>query len=219
MNNKLKYILISIGIIVLLLLTKGWWTPKLIIALGGYVNQKEKIVTEIEYRVGDIDTLAVFNKWVESQGITINPEPIIEYIQINNSNTSEPEGTKTFTVHINDSLLDGNFKATNNFKGDLLSAKFNYKPKFPKLIKQVDTVFTTTTITKTLDNKRGMIGIGVGYNSLDYPSAIISYKTPKELQFMLEYGKPTNDIKGIINGAPFTLEREDLWSFKIVKHF
>jgi hypothetical protein len=214
-------ILIGVVLLILIIVLRGWWTKKLIIALGGYVNKEVKVEIDTVRVKGKIDSSAVFTKWVETKGIILNPEPEVEYIYKENplKDVTIIDSTYTYKIGINDSILTGIFTIKNNTKGKLLYNDFNYKPKIPYLLTRVDTLKITKTITETLDNFRGKIGIGIGYNNLDYLSISAGYTTKKGWQVLGEYGKATRDIKEVINGVPFKLKRDDLLGIKIIKNF
>jgi hypothetical protein len=213
---------IAILLILLYLLT-GWLKDKVIVALGGYTHKETVIEKEVKYIKGTFDTLEVFNAYVESKGIILNPKPIIEYkYKYKNPVTSGEEVVDSvlpFKVAIKDSLLNGTFHIINDFKGNLLYSKFNYKPLFPKYLVRVDTIRETIRETNTLSKQRSLLGIGVGYNNLQYPSILGSYTTKKKLQILLEYGKSLDQIKEIKNGETFKVTPIDLYSIKLIKHF
>lgn len=219
MNTKYKLILVGIGVIILLLIFKGWWTKKLIIALGGYVNKEVKVEIDTVKVIGKIDSSAVFTKWVDTKGIVLNPEPIIQYKEKYNpiKDVMEIDSTLTYHIGINDSILAGTFTIKNASNGRLLYNNFNYKPKIPYKLTRVDTLKITKTITETLDNYRAKVLTGVGYNNLDYASLLAGYSTKNGWQFMIEYGKSTRDLKEVIDGIPFKIKQDDLWGVKIIK--
>lgn len=225
-KNYIRNGLIIVGLLLFLWILKTWFSDKIITLLGGYVNKEVEIQIDTQYVKGKIDTLEVFNAYVETKGIILNPIPKIEYrykyIDPVNNKQETVDSIKSFNVKINDSLIDGTFHLINNFEGDLVYSKFNYKPKFPKYITSTDTIKTIVTKTITLDNKRALLGAGVGYttiNNLHIPSLSGSYTTKNNTQFIIEYGKPLNDIKQSIDNKNFVIQSSDLISFKIIKHF
>lgn len=210
-------------LLILLYLLSGWFKDKIIIALGGYTHKETVIQKEVKYIKGTFDTLEVFNAYVESKGIILNPKPIIEYkYKYKNPDTNEEEivdSIKPYNVAIKDSLIDGTFHIINDFKGNLLYSKLRYKALFPKYLIRVDTIRETIKETNTLTKQRSLLGIGVGYNNLQYPSILGSYTTKKKLQVLIEYGKSLEQIKEIKNGETFKVTPTDLWSVKLIKHF
>lgn len=221
-NKNIRNGLIIIIILILLFLLKGWYKNALIVALGGYVNKEVKIETETKYIKGKVDTVAVFNHYVKTRGIILNPKPKIIY---RDKPSTEDDGGitsiafKEFKVNISDTLINGTATVINTFEGDLEDLVIDYKPLFPKYITRTDTIIKTVTITETLDNERAKIGIGVGYNSLNYPSVLTGYTTKNGWQFLGEYGKPLNDIKMYQQGQTFFTPADDLISIKIIKNF
>lgn len=226
-NKNIRNALI-IGILLLLLfLLRGWWKDKIIVALGGYTTKETVIEIEKEYIKGKIDTLEVFNHYVSTNGIILNPEPEIIIKEVPGKvigDTAENEKFKRFNVSVSDSLLLGSAIVLNDFEGNLHSLEFNYKPLFPKYITRTDTIRETKTITNTLTNERTKLGIGLGYNNLNHGSILASYTTKSGWQFIGEYGKSLqnvyipenidfNSLRGYIN------PNEDLISLKIIKNF
>lgn len=221
---NLQNLLIAIIIILLLFIARHWLKDKIITSLGGYTHKEVVTDTIVDYKVGKIDTLAIFNHFVKTKGIVLNPKPEIIYRDKYSNPVSEDSGVisdsiKKYNVTIKDSLIDGTFTVFNNFKGDLLDSYLDYKPLFPKYIARTDTIIKTITNTETLSNKRNLLGIGVGYNNLQYASLLGSWTTKNKWQIIYEYGKPLNKTKQIIEGNTFQLETDDLHSIKIIKHF
>lgn len=222
----MKYLkdIVYLGIIILILIiAKDWIKDKVISSLGGFTDKEVKVKVDSTYQVGKVDTIALFNHYVKTQGINLNPEgkTVYKYKYLNPITKEEvvSDSIREFKVSITDSLIEGTLTVFNSFKGDLLNTLLDYKPKFPKFITRVDTLKIYTNITETLSNKRGLIGIGVGYSSLQYPSILGSYTTKKKWQFIYEYGKSLEDALQLIDGAPFMVKKQDLHSFKIIKHF
>lgn len=187
----------------------------LIRTLGGYTNQENVTVIDSTFTRGKIDTLAVFNHFVRTKGITLNPKPIIEYkykyIDPVIDKEVELDSIKKFTVKIKDSLIDGNLTVINKFNGDLAYTDLDYKPLFPKFIRRTDTLRITKTNTITLSNDKDRIGIGVGANNLQFLSILGSYTTKKDWQFIYEYGRKVN--------IDLTQTPTQLHSIKIIKNF
>jgi len=210
-----------IVILFLLGLLAGYFKDKLIVALGGYTDQTTTTTIDSTFVTGKIDTIAVFNHYVTTKGIILNPKAKIVYkyknplIEIG----ERIDSLKEFNVKVKDSLIDGNMVITNKFNGDLESSILTYKPLFPKYIKRVDTVFINKTITNTLTNKRSLLGLGVGYSNLQYFSILGSYTTKNNWEVIYEYGKPLSKTIEVINGTPIQFNTNDLHSVKLIKHF
>lgn len=222
LEKYIRGIVCIVIIILLLFLGKNWLIPKIITGLGGYTDKETEIKIETEYIKGDVDTVAVFNHYVKTKGIILNPKPKIVYRD--KPSTEEDGGItstafKEFEVDISDTLITGIATITNNFNGNLEDLIIDYKPLFPKYITRTDTIRITKTITETLDNERAKIGIGVGYNSLNYPSVLAGYTTKNGWQFLGEYGKALGDIKVYQSGQTFFTPADDLISLKIIKNF
>lgn len=218
-SKNLKTILYIILLLFLILFLKNNFKNMIIKSLGGYVNKETIIEIDTFYTVGKVDTLAVFNHYVKTKGIILNPTPEIRYKWLKVLPDTQEEvvidSIKEFNVQIKDSLLDGTFKIINDFKGNLVDNEFNYKPLFPKYIRRVDTVKIIKTVTNTLNNQSSKIGIGVGYNNLQSLSVLGSYTTKDDWQFIYEVGKNVNDIP--INLG--NLNVNTTHSIKIIKHF
>ena len=221
----MKNIKTFIGIIIvilIILLFREWIRKTIITNLGGYLEKETTITIDSTFVKGKIDTLEVFNHYVKTNGIILNPEPEIIY-KFKNLVTEEiGDSLKYFQVSIKDSVIDGTINIYNKFNGDLSYANLNYKPIYPKLIKQTDTIIITKTIRETLTNNKSLIGLGAGYtnlNNLHYSSLSASYMSKKKLQVLIEYGKPLNEVKTIIDNKQFTTNSSDLWSIKLIKHF
>lgn len=74
---------------------------------------------------------------------------------------------KEYNNEFKDSLIDGNIFSRIALDGTLVEQNFKYTPKFPKYIKQTDSVFTT--ITKYPEEKVQVyagLGGGVGLSTL-----------------------------------------------------
>lgn len=221
MTKSLRDILIIVGIIILAIILGKYFKDKIIVGLGGYTTQTTDTIKTVEYVQGKIDTIAVFDHYVETHGIVLEPKTKIVYITVKDPvlDVEVVDSLKQFTVQVKDSLIDGKMVITNRFNGDLESSIFNYKPLFPKYITRVDTIKSTTTVTKLLSNERSLLGVGAGYNNLQYLSILGSYTTKSKWQFIYEYGKSVNSTIEIVQGVPFELNSSDLHSIKIIKHF
>jgi len=225
MSKTIRNLIIAIlGIAILVILAK-YFKDKIIVSLGGYTTKTTKTIIEEVLVKGKVDTAAVFNHYVKTHGINLNPKGKVIYKYLPVKDKSGVKGVKIdslkkFTVKIKDSLIEGKFTIYNKFNGDLESSIFKYKPFFPKYITRTDTIFRTKTITETLTRDRSLFGIGGGYNSLRYILLQGSYTTKSKWQFIYSYGKSFDKAKILINnGVPFTFETDDLHSFSIIKHF
>ena len=216
-----KQYVISIALIVLLYILVGYFKDVIIVKLGGYTSQTSETIVTTKIVKGKVDSLEVFNHYVKTKGIILNPKTRIVYVKSPDNKDTEivMDSLKEFTVTVKDTLIEGAFTVVNNFKGDLISSDFEYKPLFPKYIRRVDTlkVYTNTTIVQS--NERSYFGLGVGANNLQYISILGSYMTKKKWQFIGEYGKPLSNTVEVINGAPFEFRQDALFSVKIIKHF
>lgn len=219
--KEFRQYIIGILILIMLYLLSGYFKDKLIVMLGGYTTQTTTTVIDSTFIRGKIDTMAVFNKYVETEGIILNPKPEIVYIDRTPDiiEDKEIDTLKQFTVSITDTLINGTATVLNDFKGNLFRLKLNYKPLFPKYIKRTDTIIVTNTVTKVLTNERSLLGVGVGYNNLQYLSILGSYTTKKKWQFMFEYGKALGNTIDIVEGVPFQLHDDDIYSIKVIKNF
>ncbi|WP_299672007.1 hypothetical protein [uncultured Polaribacter sp.] len=212
--KKTTQIALAIALLLLLFLFKDWIRNAIITGLGGYTTKETQTITKTEYKQGAIDTLAVFNHYVSTKGITLNPEPKIVYITRtapNQKNTILPkesvpiDSVKQFEVQVKDSLLDGRFTIYNKFNGDLLSSEFNYKPLFPKYLLRVDTLRIATTQTETLTRIRSKFGLGLGVDTQSRFQILGSYTTKNNWQFVYEFEIPSGitdptDIKQPVHG-------------------
>lgn len=153
-----------------------------------------------EYIKGKIDTLEVFKHFVKTKGINLNPKPKIVYVP-SKSEPNKLDTLKQFKVKIKDSLIDGTLTINNKFNGNLTTSIFDYKPLFPKYILRVDTLKTTTKITKTLTNIRGKIGLGTGYNFTQNKIQFLGgYTFKNNIQLLYEYDTPLQ--KNMFNSLP-----------------
>lgn len=163
--------------------------------LGGYLKENVSIKTDTIYLPVKIDTLEVFHSYITTRGIILDPLPVVKYIIKTVDNTPIIiDSTKAFEVVIKDSLIDGKISIINDFTGNLLTSDFTYMPLFPKIIEKRIPYKVTETKTITLDNPRTYYGIGLGGNSLGYPSVHGSILTKKKMNYTLEY-----EVKSILN--------------------
>lgn len=220
-------LLIIIALIVISFLFKDWLRPKIITALGGYVNKEVKTDTITKYKIGKIDTLEVFNNYVKTKGIILNPKPKIEYVRevkydtIRDTVYKDLINTplKKYNVAFKDTLIDGNMTIRNRYNGDLYDAIFDYKVLDYKLLQRVDTVFTTVNNTTILDNKRGKIGTGIGFDNRQFLSISGSYTFKNDIQIIGTYGKSLQETQSIINGQPFNLNNGDYFGIILMKNW
>lgn len=214
--KKIYQIVIILAILILIYVFQNWLRTFVITTLGGFTKKETVTKIETEFIEGKIDTIAVFNHYVSSKGIILNPEPKIIYETKYDTirDTIYSTKLKQFEVAVKDSLIDGKITIKNYFNGDLFSADFKYKPLFPKYIKRVDTIFKTTTITETLSTERAKFGVGLGYDwttqSIQY---LGSYTLKNDWQIVYEYETPLN--RQVINGIPNISNS----SIKILKNF
>lgn len=203
-------------LIVILFLAKDYFKDKIITTLGGYTDKEVKVKIDSTYKVGKLDTIAVFNHYVKTKGINLNPKARVIYIdKPNNRKQKIKDSLKQFEVKIKDSLLDGTFTINNRFNGDLENSFFNYKPKFPKYITRVDTVFKTKIITETLINKRSKVSFGAGYDLSNQNIQLLGgYTFKNDLQVLYEYETPLNN--DLINGI---LPKQKSHSVKLIYNF
>lgn len=213
-----KDIIYLIIIVFIIILVRDNFKNMIITSLGGFTHKEVTTKIDSVYKLGKIDTLKVFNHYVKTKGIILNPEPVIKYRwRYKNPDTKEEveiDSIKKFNIKIKDSLIDGNFKIINSFTGNLLFSDFKYKPLYPKLIRRVDTVEINTTTTNTLSSKTNKFGIGIGINSLQSPSLLGSFTTKDNWQFIYEYHKNFNN-NIIINNSNI----KDYHSIKLIKNF
>lgn len=224
----MKYLYkIGIGILIILLIYifQDWLKDFIITSLGGYTKKETVTVVDTKYIKGKIDTTAVFNHYVKTNGIILNPEPKIEYITIRDTirDTIYKKGVKNFNVKVEDTLIKGNIKIQNFLNGDLNFANLKYKPLFPKYITRTDTIKTTKTVTEYLSKERAKFGVGigsdVGFNNLDL---LGSYTLKNGLQFIFEYSNPIKDFNVNIpelNFKEFTFPREGNYNVKVLYNF
>ena len=221
-KNKVTRNIIIVAVAIILLLFARelvkYFKDRIIVKLGGYTTQIQKVSIDSTFVKGKIDTVAVFTHYVKTKGIVLNPKTKIVYLK-DPVTKRIGDSLKEFTVSISDSLILGDFTVRNDFTGNLKSSLFNYKPLFPKYISRTDTIRVIKTVTNTLTKDRSLIGGGVGYSNLHYLSILGSYTTKKHLQVIIEYGKPLNKTIEIIQGTPLTFLTDDLYSIKLIKHF
>lgn len=214
--RKLYTFLVIIAILIIGYIFADWLRTFVITSLGGYTKKETVTKTETKYIKGKVDTLAVFNHYVETKGIILNPKPKIKYITKYDTirDTIYKKKIKEFKVNVKDSLIDGEMTIRNYFNGDLFSADFKYKPLFPKYITRVDTIFKTETITETLTKERSKFGIGIGYDWEQTNAQLLgSYTLKNGIQLIYEYEFPlTKDIQ-------FGLPNQKNQSVKLLYNF
>ncbi len=196
-NSKAKLIGTGsiIALILLIYLLRGWWIPKIIIGLGGYVNKE----VTIEYIEGDIDTSAVFTAYVKRKGIILNPKPkvikkdsfIYRKIIVKDTDTiwKEKEIVNVdslyhFEVGVKDSIIDGKMDIYNKPDGNLFGADLTYALR---LLKQTDTIKETTTLSNCVP--KNYISLGASMNNLSMPGVSLGYSTKKNWEFQGNYSK------------------------------
>ena len=216
-------ILIGVLIVLLIYIFSDWIRTFIINSLGGYTTKEVVTDTKIKYKQGKIDTIAVFDKYVKTRGINLNPKPkiVIRYDTI--YDTIKKTELKEFEVAFKDSLIDGKMTIRNYFNGNLESAFLNYKPLFPKYIRRTDTIYKTTIITETLSKERAKFGVGVGtdteFSNLDL---LGSYTLKNGLQVMYEYSNPIQDFNVNIpqlNFQNYTFPRKGKHNIKVIYNF
>ena len=87
--KNLKTIGIIAGTVILLLLFVTQCKSTIITSLGGYVEKEQTVQVDTVYGTPNIDTLSVFNHYVETRGIILNPEPIIKYVAVKEDKTQK----------------------------------------------------------------------------------------------------------------------------------
>lgn len=212
--KKIYQIAIVILILLLLFLFKGFFKETLITSLGGYTKKETDTIVQTRYKIGKIDTLEIFNSYIETKGIKIGETKIITNYVNTTTNKTIKDSLKVHNIKIEDSLLSGNFTIYNKLNGDLEDSYFNYKPKFPKLIRRVDTLTQTITITETLSKEKNLIGGGLGITHINteiYGSVVASFQLKNNLQFLVEIGKPV-----VVQN---TDRNNNLFSLKVIKQF
>lgn len=205
MKNSIIY---GLGILTIIVLALAFKKPAIRL-LGGYTEQKTEIEIDTVVLPSIIDTLEVFNSYVKTKGIILNPKPIIKYVYADKYKEEVIDSTKIFNVSVIDSLINGKFKVTNDFRGNLIDADFTYRPLFPKYIKETKPIIVTKTITETVYNSNNLFGLGVGINSELTPSLNIDYITTKNFGYSIDVSKPdlidkNYPIKDLIIGFKLT---------------
>ncbi len=216
------YTLIAISLVIgVFAFSSNFIRETIITSLGGYIKKENVITIDSTFVRGKVDTLEVFNHYVKTQGINLNPKPIVKYkYKYLSPDKIEVlvDSVKEFKVSVTDDLIEGTLTVYNKFNGDLVNSYLDYKPLFPKIIRRVDTLKVYERSVTTLSNNKALIGVGAGY-SHQFLSLLGSYTSKKKWQFIYEYGKPISNTRDIINGVPFEFKQDDLHSFKIIKHF
>ena len=190
--KTLYKILIVIAILILIYVFQNWLRTFVITSLGGFTKKETIIETEVEYIKGkwEIDSTAIFKKYIETHGIILNPEPKIIYKTIYDTikDTFYLNKLKHFEVKFKDSLIDGKMTIKNYFNGNLFSSSFKYKPKFSKYLKRVDTFKTNKIIKKYLSKERAKFGLGLGYDWTRQNIQFLgSYTFKNDWQIIFEY--------------------------------
>tara|TARA_R110000796_G_scaffold105289_5_gene215291 strand:- start:10482 stop:11183 length:702 start_codon:yes stop_codon:yes gene_type:complete len=223
----IKTISVIMVIIIVLFLFKDWLRTKIITSLGGYTKQETSITIDSTYVIGKVDTLAVFNKYIKTKGIIINPKTTVIYKYRYTSPDTKIkvviDSVKVFNVKVKDSVIDGNIQVVNNSVGELVSVDLEYIPLIPKLLRRIDTVYKTTKITEILSNERAKIGIGIGvdtqFQNLDL---LGSYTFKNDWQIIYEYSNPIKDFNANVPQLNFenvTFPRTGTHSIKLIKNF
>ena len=186
--KNLLLILSGVGALILLILI---FKNPTIRALGGYTEKNTTVEIDTTYLPAKIDTLEVFNAYIETKGIVLNPKPIIKYVFPDNE-SGEGVGTpidslKHFNVSVQDSVIDGTISIFNRFNGDLFDAVINYRPLVPKTILRTEYMTITKTVTETLSNDKSRIGFGIGANTEKFLSGGVEYITKDNLGIEIEY--------------------------------
>lgn len=199
--KNLKDILAMISIIVLILMLGNKnFTIRL---LGGYTVQNKIVTIDSTFVKGKIDTLEVFNHYVETNGVILNPEPIVKYkYRYIKDKKVKIDSTKHFKVAVKDSLIDGSINIINKYNGNLVFADLTYKPLFPKLIKRTDTIKISTKETITLN--RTKLGLGFGIDNHRIPSVLGGITFKNDYQLLYEFSNEpilgnTHSLKVIKN--------------------
>ena len=211
-------ILIVIVLLILIYVFQNWLRTFVITSLGGFTKKETIIETEVEYIKGkwEIDSTAVFNKYIETNGIILNSKPRIIYKNIYDTirDTIYSNKLKHFEVKFKDSLIDGKMIIKNYFNGNLFSSSFKYKPKFTKYLKRVDTFKTNKIIKKYLSKERSKFGIGIGYDWTKQNIQFLgSYTFKNDWQIIFEYEQIYSPQ--LINGVLNTSNK----SIKIINNF
>ena len=211
-------ILIVIVLLILIYVFQNWLRTFVITSLGGFTKKETIIETEVKYIKGkwEIDSTAVFNKYIETNGIILNPKPRIIYKKIYDTirDTLNSNKLKHFEVKFKDSLIDGKMIIKNYFNGNLFSSSFKYKPKFTKYLKRVDTFKSNKIIKKYLSKERSKFGIGIGYDWKKQNIQFLgSYTFKNDWQIIFEYEQIYSPQ--LINGVLNTSNR----SIKIINNF
>lgn len=199
--KNIKSNLVKLAVVLIILfLTKFWFKDKLITALGGYTHQTTTVTIDSTFVKGKIDTLQIFNHYVKTNGIILNPKPkiITNYIYKDTSNNRyiEIDSVKKYEVAVKDSLINGTVFVTNDFKGNLINANIEYKPLFPKLLLRTDTIYINKTTARTLENKRGKINLGIGLSTNNSYEILggFTFKNNITLMYGLEKNFTTNKL-------------------------
>jgi len=190
--SNLAFILLGVLLMLLLLFT---FKKQSIGLLGGYTELEKTVEIDTVFLPIEIDTLEVFNDYVTTKGIILNPKPIIKYISPDIKEIKEPiqpDYTKTYNVAVKDTLIDGEATVVNDNYGNLLEFDITYKPLFPKYIEKRIPYEVTKTITNTVSNDRLMFGIGARVNLESYIGGSINVLDKKKAMFSIDVSKKVN---------------------------
>jgi hypothetical protein len=190
--HNLKNILIGVLIIVLLLagvfFLKDWLRPRVINALGGYTSMKvSDTITKIDIKR---DTV-FFTKNVVTRVVITEPstskKPILP---LKGKNPIDSLAVYTYHNPINDSLIQGNIITDISVSsGKIVAQSIDYKPKFPIIVKEIQTI--TKTVDRILENKpKAYLGVGIVATNTNQVGVSILYQTPKKWQIQAGYLKP-----------------------------
>lgn len=192
--HSLKNILIGLLIIVLvfagIFFIKDWLRPRVINALGGYTSiTNGDTITKI-----NIKRDTVFITKVQYTTATIRePKKTKKPIPtIKGKNSKDSVTVYTYENPINDSLINGFITTDISLpSGKILSQSFNYKPKFPIIVTETQTI--TKIVEKLLENKpKAYIGVGILGTNNNQIGASVLYQTPKKWQIQAGYLIPIN---------------------------
>ena len=216
--KRIYQVLILIALVLIIYFFQDWLRTFVITSLGGFTKKETVTLTNTKYIKGkwEIDSIAVFNKYVETKVIILNPKPKIVYETKYDTirDTIYSKKLKQFEVKFTDTLIDGKMTIKNYFNGDLHSANFKYKSLATKIFKRVDTIEKTIKTIESLHKERAKIGFGIGYDwSKKNIQFLGSYTFKNDWQIIYEY-EPIF-TKQTINGIHNTSNN----SIKIIKNF
>ncbi|WP_139959160.1 hypothetical protein [Flavicella sediminum] len=188
MKNIYK-IIISIIALFVIYLAIEYLKDKIIVSLGGYTHQTTTTVIDSTFVKGKIDTLEIFNHYVSTHGINLNTVPKIVYLKKEVKKEVIQDSLKQNSITVKDSIIDGVFTVFNDFKGNVINSEFNYKPIYPRIIKQTDTLKVYKTNNIVQSNKRALLGLGIDVNTMNFVSIRASYLSKNNWQFIGGYGR------------------------------